>query len=58
MRYCIAKDGGHLAADALVPVGVVLAGIAILLTGWLWFDPVISLIIVDVIVLVLGTYLT
>ena len=36
----------HMAADALVSVGVVLAGIAILLTGWLWFDPVISLAIV------------
>lgn len=40
----------HMAADALVSVGVVLAGIAILLTGWLWFDPVISLVIVTVIV--------
>jgi cobalt-zinc-cadmium efflux system protein len=44
----------HMAADALVSVGVVLAGIAILLTGWLWFDPVISLIIV--VVIVFGTW--
>lgn len=44
----------HMAADALVSVGVVLAGVAILLTGWLWFDPVISLIIVAVIVV--GTW--
>jgi cobalt-zinc-cadmium efflux system protein len=44
----------HMAADALVSVGVVLAGIAILLTGWLWFDPVISLVIVTVIVV--GTW--
>ncbi|NUN65588.1 cation transporter [Pseudanabaena biceps] len=44
----------HMAADALVSVGVVFAGIAILLTRWLWFDPVISLIIVAVIVV--GTW--
>ncbi len=40
----------HMTADALVSLGVVLAGIAILTTGWLWFDPVVSLIIVAVIV--------
>ncbi len=40
----------HMAADALVSLGVVLAGIAILTTGQLWFDPVVSLIIVAVIV--------
>lgn len=40
----------HMAADALVSVGVVLAGIAILVTGQLWFDPAVSLIIVAVIV--------
>lgn len=40
----------HMAADTLVSLGVVLAGIAILTTGWLWFDPVVSLIIVVVIV--------
>jgi cobalt-zinc-cadmium efflux system protein len=44
----------HMAADALVSLGVVLAGIAISTTGWLWFDPVISLIIVAVIVV--GTW--
>lgn len=44
----------HMAADALVSVGVVLAGIAILTTGWLWFDPAISLIIVMVVVV--GTW--
>jgi cobalt-zinc-cadmium efflux system protein len=44
----------HMAADALVSVGVVIAGIAILTTGWLWFDPVVSLIIVAVIVV--GTW--
>lgn len=40
----------HMASDAIVSCGVVLAGIAILITGWLWFDPVVSLIIVAVIV--------
>jgi cobalt-zinc-cadmium efflux system protein len=44
----------HMAADALVSLGVVLAGIAILKTGLLWFDPAISLIIV--IVVVFGTW--
>lgn len=40
----------HLVADAAVSLGAVLAGIAIIATGWLWFDPVVSLIIVAVIV--------
>jgi cobalt-zinc-cadmium efflux system protein len=40
----------HLAADALVSAGVVVAGIAIVLTGWLWIDPVASLVIAGVIV--------
>lgn len=40
----------HLVADAAVSVGVVLAGIAIIATGWLWFDPVVSLIITVVII--------
>ncbi len=44
----------HMAADALVSLGVVLAGIAILTTGWLWFDPLISLVIVAVVVI--GTW--
>jgi cobalt-zinc-cadmium efflux system protein len=39
----------HMAADAGVSLGVVLAGLAILLTGWLWLDPVVSLLIVAVI---------
>ena len=39
----------HMAADALVSVGVVLAGVIILLTGALWVDPVTSLVIVAVI---------
>jgi cobalt-zinc-cadmium efflux system protein len=39
----------HMAADAAVSLGVVLSGAAILATGWLWLDPVISLLIVFVI---------
>jgi cobalt-zinc-cadmium efflux system protein len=39
----------HMAADALVSLGVVVAGAAILLTGERWIDPVTSLIIVLVI---------
>jgi cobalt-zinc-cadmium efflux system protein len=39
----------HMAADALVSVGVVVAGVAILLTGQLWIDPATSLVIVAVI---------
>jgi cobalt-zinc-cadmium efflux system protein len=35
----------HMATDALVSVGVVLAGIGILWTHWLWLDPAISLFI-------------
>lgn len=41
----------HMAADAAISLGVVIAGIAIILTGWLWLDPLISLFIVVVILL-------
>jgi cobalt-zinc-cadmium efflux system protein len=40
----------HMTSDALVSVGVVAAGLAILLTGWLWIDPLVSLVINGVIV--------
>ena len=40
----------HMASDALVSVGVVAAGLVILLTNWLWVDPVVSLVINAVIV--------
>lgn len=40
----------HLAADAAVSAGVLLAGVGIMLTGWLWLDPAASLLIVAVIV--------
>jgi len=44
----------HMAADAGVSLGVVIAGIAIMYTGWLWLDPVISLLIV--LVILIGTW--
>lgn len=44
----------HLVADAAVSVGVVLAGLAILYTGWNWLDPVTSLLIT--VVIVIGTW--
>src|ERR1700712_4601024 len=40
----------HMAADALVSLGVVIGGLIILLTGWHWIDPVMSLVINLVIV--------
>ena len=39
----------HMAADALVSAGVVVAGLAILVTGLWWIDPLVSLVIVAVI---------
>jgi len=44
----------HLAADALVTAGVVVAGIIIWLTDWRWLDPAVSLFVSAVIVL--GTW--
>ncbi|GJD63415.1 MULTISPECIES: cation diffusion facilitator family transporter [Methylobacterium] len=40
----------HMAADALVSAGVVVAGLVILLTGWTWLDPAVTLAINAVIV--------
>jgi len=40
----------HMAADAAISAGVVVAGVAILCTGWHWIDPVVSLLISAVIV--------
>jgi cobalt-zinc-cadmium efflux system protein len=40
----------HMAADALVSAGVVLAGIGILITGWQWLDPAFSLVVSIVII--------
>jgi cobalt-zinc-cadmium efflux system protein len=44
----------HMAADAGVSMGVVLAGVGILLTGWLWLDPTTSIIVV--VFIVAGTW--
>src|SRR3984893_15872749 len=40
----------HMAADAGVSMGVVVAGFLIIVTGSLWIDPVISLVIAAVII--------
>lgn len=40
----------HMAADAIVSAGVVVAGLVILLTGWHWLDPAASLAINAVII--------
>jgi cobalt-zinc-cadmium efflux system protein len=40
----------HMAADAAVSTGVVVAGVLILLTDWLWVDPLVSLLINVVVV--------
>lgn len=44
----------HMAADAAVSLGVVVAGLLTLATGWSWLDPVVSLAIVAVILV--GTW--
>jgi cobalt-zinc-cadmium efflux system protein len=36
----------HMVADAAISAGVVVAGLAIMLTGWIWLDAVTSLAIV------------
>jgi cobalt-zinc-cadmium efflux system protein len=40
----------HMVADAAVSAGVVAAGAVILFTGWLWLDPLTSLVVVGLIV--------
>ncbi|HEX4181015.1 MAG TPA: cation diffusion facilitator family transporter [Caulobacteraceae bacterium] len=44
----------HMGGDAAISVGVVITAGLILLTGWTWLDPVVSIAIVAVIVL--GTW--
>ena len=39
----------HMAADAAVSFGVVIAALLIMATGWLWIDPAISLVIAAVV---------
>ncbi|NLH80371.1 MAG: cation transporter [Phyllobacteriaceae bacterium] len=40
----------HMLTDALISVGVVLAGLAVAATGWARIDPVVSLIVVAIVV--------
>ncbi len=44
----------HMAGDALVSLGVVIAGFAMLKTGWLWLDPAVSIAIA--LVIIAGTW--
>src|SRR5436190_5805096 len=41
----------HMAADAGVSFGVVVAALVIMLSGWLWVDPAISLVIAGVVLI-------
>jgi len=40
----------HMAADAAVSLGVVLAGLGILMSGWNWLDPAVSIVVGAVII--------
>jgi cobalt-zinc-cadmium efflux system protein len=40
----------HMAADAALSLGVVIAGLVVMYTGWTWLDPAVSLVIVVIIV--------
>lgn len=44
----------HLAADASVSLGVVLTAVAIMKTGWMWLDPLVSLVVS--LVILVGTW--
>jgi cobalt-zinc-cadmium efflux system protein len=44
----------HMAADAGISAGVVVAGVAIFFTGWTWLDPLASILIN--VVIVIGTW--
>ncbi len=44
----------HMAADAAVSLGVVIAAVAVMMTGWLWLDPAVSIVIA--LVITLGTW--
>ncbi len=39
----------HMAADAGISLGVVIAGVIIMATGWLWLDSAVSLVIAGII---------
>lgn len=40
----------HMAGDAAISLGVVVAGIVILQTGWQWLDPIVSLAIAALVI--------
>lgn len=44
----------HMAGDAAIALGVVGAGFAMLWTGWLWLDPVVSIVIAMLVII--GTW--
>jgi cobalt-zinc-cadmium efflux system protein len=44
----------HMAADAGVSLGVVIGGLIIIYTGWIWVDPLISIFIL--VVITIGTW--
>lgn len=44
----------HMASDAVISLGVVISGLIILKTGWLWLDPAVSITISAVIII--GTW--
>jgi cobalt-zinc-cadmium efflux system protein len=44
----------HMAGDAAIALGVVVAGVVIVYTGWLWLDPVVSLVIA--LLVIVGTW--
>jgi len=41
----------HMAADAVISLGVLLAGLAVAYTGWSWLDPLVSVAIVVLILM-------
>ncbi|MYN43699.1 cation diffusion facilitator family transporter [Pseudoduganella sp. FT93W] len=40
----------HMAADAAISLGVLVAGVIVMYTGWNWLDPLVSMLIVGFIV--------
>ena len=44
----------HMAADAVISLGVAIAGLTMMFTHWYWLDPVVSLVIVAAILM--GTW--
>jgi cobalt-zinc-cadmium efflux system protein len=44
----------HMVADAVVSLGVVLSGLVVLATGWMWIDPAVSIAVA--LVIVVGTW--